>query len=217
MNHPNESLHVDTVTKRFSASKTVFRNISDQFRPGELIAFIGPNGSGKTTMLRLLSVQSFPTSGHIRYGEMDIHQQPAAYLQHLGIVHDQESLPEHLSAVETLQWVLRSRSLWDREAEARIHKLLDRLQLGEDRHQQMGTYSTGMKKKTQIAAAFVVEPRVLILDEPMRGLDTSARDVVMEMLAESKNKQRIVLIASHTLADDSELVDRVLLFPLSGE
>ncbi|NBC66883.1 MAG: ATP-binding cassette domain-containing protein [Bacteroidetes bacterium] len=207
-------IELKNISKRFKAGKTIFESVNERFDEGEFIGIVGPNGSGKTTFLRLLSVNSFPSTGTILYDGTNIHQSPRTYLQHVGLVHDQESLPLHLSAVELLEWILRSRNVWNDESPETIESLFDRLSLGEDRHEQIGTYSTGMKKKTQVAAAVVVTPRVLILDEPLRGLDTSTRTVVEQMLLEAKQNRTLILMASHTANAGAEYVDRVLKFPL---
>ena len=208
-------LTLQNITKRFKAGKTIFSGLNFRFNEGEMIGLIGPNGSGKTTFLRLISVNSFPTEGEVYYGEINVHKTPQKYLKHVGLVHDEESLPVHLSAVELLEWILRSRDLWNSESEPAINKLFDRLALGEDRYQQIGTYSTGMKKKTQIAAAFIVNPSVLIMDEPMRGLDRAARDIVYEMIIEAKKSKAVVLIASHTIDRDSAEFDTIIDFPIN--
>lgn len=207
-------IELKNISKRFKAGKTIFESVNERFDDGQFIGIVGPNGSGKTTFLRLLSVNSFPSTGTILYDGTNIHQSPRTYLQDVGLVHDQESLPLHLSAVELLEWILRSRNVWNDESPETIEALFDRLSLGEDRHEQIGTYSTGMKKKTQVAAAAVVNPRVLILDEPLRGLDTSTRTVVEQMLLEAKQNRTLILMASHTANAGADYVDRVLQFPL---
>lgn len=208
-------IKIENLTKQFSVGKVVFSGIDEQFEQGTFTGLIGPNGSGKTTFLRLLSVNSFPTAGMITYNGMDIHKNPHQYLHSVGLVHDEESLPIHLTAVEILEWILRSRDLWTQDSDQKIEAMLDRLSLNEDRYNQIGTYSTGMRKKTQIAAAMIINPEILIMDEPMRGLDSSTRDVVMEMVLDAKQKNTIVLMASHTLNRDLESIDRIIDFPLS--
>ena len=208
-------IELNNITKQFKAGKLVFSSVNETFRKGEFIGLTGPNGSGKTTFLRLLSVNSFPTSGYITYKNMNIHENPQAYLKDVGLVHDQESLPVHLSAVELLEWVLRSRNLWSELSEKEINDIFDRLSLLDDRNEQIGTYSTGMKKKTQVAAAFITRPKVLILDEPLRGLDSSTRGEVEKMLVEAKSRGALILMASHTADVNAEFVDRTLEFPLS--
>ena len=207
-------IELQNITKQFKAGKTIFQDVNEHFEKGEFIGLSGPNGSGKTTFLRLLSVNSFPTSGKVLFNGTDIHKSPQKYLQHVGLVHDQESLPVHMSAVELLEWVLRSRSDWGENSRQEIEKLFDKLSLGEDRYERIGTYSTGMKKKSQVAAAFIVNPKVLILDEPLRGLDVDTRGVVERMLREAKEGGALILMASHTADIHSDYVDRILKFPL---
>lgn len=208
-------IELNEITKQFKAGKPVFASVNETFRKGEFIGLTGPNGSGKTTFLRLLSVNSFPTSGRILYKNMNIHENPQAYLKDVGLVHDQESLPVHLSAVELLEWVLRSRNLWSESSEKDVNDMFDRLSLLDDRNEQIGTYSTGMRKKTQVAAAFIIRPKVLILDEPLRGLDSSTRGRVEKMLVEAKSGGALILMASHTADVEADFIDRILEFPLS--
>ncbi|CAN5286074.1 ABC transporter ATP-binding protein [soil metagenome] len=210
-------IELQNITKQFKAGKTIFESVNDRFKEGEFIGLSGPNGSGKTTFLRLLSVNSFPTAGTILYNGFDIHKYPQRYLQDVGLVHDQETLPVHLSAVELLEWVLRSRENWDDQSADEIKALFDKLSLGEDRYEQIGTYSTGMKKKTQVAAACVVNPKILILDEPMRGLDVDTRKVVEEILQNAKSDGTLILMASHTADIKANYVDRILHFPLNAQ
>jgi len=206
-------LILNQLTKQYKAGKPIFSDISKTFEQGRGVGLVGPNGSGKTTFLRVLSVNSFPTSGTVMYNGQDIHQSPAEYLKHVGLVHDEESLPQHLTASELLEWVMRSRKMWDQQSPEKINKLLDTLALAE-RDEPIGTYSTGMKKKTQIAAAFIVEPDVLIMDEPLRGLDQSTREIVFKMIVEAKSKKSLILMASHSMRTVNEIFDEIVEFPL---
>jgi ABC-2 type transport system ATP-binding protein len=129
----------------------------------------------------------------------------------VGLVHDEESLPKHLSARELLEWILRSRSIWNDGSEDKINQILDKLGLVE-RNEPIGTYSTGMKKKTQIAAAFIVEPKVMILDEPLRGLDASTREIVFDLLADTKQNDKLILMSSHSMDPIPIYLMRLLSF-----
>ncbi len=206
-------LKINDLSKQYKPGRPVFSDINKEFKAGNCIGLIGPNGSGKTTFLRLLSVNSFPTSGSVKYNGVDIHQSPSKYLQDVGLVHDEESLPQHLSASELLQWILRSRSLWSVDSSNQIDKMFDQLAL-EERNEPIGTYSTGMKKKTQIAAAFVIGPKILILDEPLRGLDVSTRETVFALLNNAKTKNTLILMASHSMGSYEDFFDEIMRFPL---
>lgn len=206
-------LEINDLTKQYKPGKPIFIGISKQFEAGRRIGLIGPNGSGKTTFLRILSVNSFPTSGEVLFNGLNIHQSPHQYLKNVGLVHDEESLPKHLSASELLQWILRSRSLWNDDSPHQINNILDTLSLVE-REEPIGTYSTGMKKKTQIAAAFIIKPKVLILDEPLRGLDASTRETVFDLLDDARQQNTLILMASHSMGTAPDIFDEIVEFPL---
>ena len=203
-----DALTLDAVTKRYKQGPAVIDGLSHVFAPGTATGLVGPNGSGKTTLLRLLSVVSFPTDGRVTYGNLDIHAHPHAYLKRAGIVHAEAALPEYLSAAELLAWVLRARGLWDEAAPERIAALLDDLLLDERRENLIGTYSSGMTKKAQIAAALLPEPDVLLMDEPLRSLDAATTERVTRRLRIFKERGGVLVVASHldgplrALADD---------------
>jgi ABC-2 type transport system ATP-binding protein len=201
------ALVLDSITKRYGNGPPVLDGLSRTFDPGTLSLLVGPNGAGKTTLLRLLSVLSYPTSGTVRYGDLDVHAHPYRYLDHVGLVHADAQLPEHLSAVELLEWILRSRSGWTEAASDRIAALFDRLQLDERRENLIGTYSSGMTQKTQIAAALVAEPEVLLLDEPLRSLDTATADATVALLQEFVEAGGLAVVASHSTDALTALAD----------
>lgn len=206
-------LKLKNLTKQYKPGRPIFSDISREFSKSNIVGLIGPNGSGKTTFLRILSVNSFPTCGEVLFDGLNIHESPHKYLQHVGLVHDEESLPNHLSARELLEWVMRSRSIWIESGAEKINQILDKLALVE-RDEPIGTYSTGMKKKTQIAAALIVEPELMILDEPLRGLDASTREIVFDLLAEASQKDKLVLMSSHSMGSDPDFFDEIIEFPL---
>lgn len=209
-----ENLRVDQVSKQYRAGKVIFRDVSLEFRPGEAVLLTGPNGSGKTTFLKLLSVNTFPTSGSVLYGDLDIHKYPHRYLKHVGLVHDEETLPQYMSAVELLEWILRSRGFREEGPGRAAGDILDHLELDEARYDEIGTYSTGMRKKVQIAAAFIIAPPVLILDEPLRGLDQTATEKALELFRQALDREAILLMASHVREEGDSLFKRQMKFPL---
>jgi ABC-type multidrug transport system ATPase subunit len=206
---------LNNVSKQYKAGKVIINPISREFSNGKAIALVGPNGSGKTTFLRMLSVNTYPTTGTVLFKNTDIHKNPVSYLSHTGLVHDDDALPQYMSAAELLEWILRSRKKWDnQQSPVQISEMLDTLSLFEEREERIGTYSTGMRKKTQVAAAMITGPDVLILDEPLRGLDAEARKTVWKLLNQAKSDGVLIFMASHTGEEGAELFDEVLTFPL---
>jgi len=206
-----DSLTLENLTKRYGDGPPVVDGLAQSLAPGTLTLLVGPNGAGKTTLLRLLSVQAYPTSGTVRYGTLNVHDAPYEYLQAVGLVHAGPHLPEHLTAVELLEWILRSRGQWtDDESPARIADLLDRLQLDERRSNLIGTYSSGMVQKAQVAAAFVAEPEVVLMDEPLRSLDTATTEATVDLLRGFIDDGGLAVIASHLTEALRPLADDVL-------
>jgi ABC-type multidrug transport system ATPase subunit len=211
--HPARRLEVHAVGKRYGRREYVLRGLSKAFEPGTATALLGPNGSGKTTLLRLLTCLSFPTEGRVTYGDLDIHRRPYRYLGEVGILHDGAALPEHLSAEEVLAFVLRART--GGADDARVAAVLDAVLLDERRQEPVGTYSTGMRQKTQLAAALVARPPVLLLDEPFSGLDDDTTSAALGLLRQFTASGGLLLFSSHqeatvdALADDRLEMSRV--------
>lgn len=199
------ALRVTAVTKKYLFGPFVLRDLSHTFQPGTATGLVGPNGSGKSTLLRILAALSVPTSGSVAYGDIGVHDRPHAYLAHVGVVHDQPDLPGYLSAVETLEWIARERGTWSAEAPGRHAALFDAVQLDERREQLTGTYSAGMTRKAQLAAAFCGAPSVLLLDEPFRALDTAATEAALDLLAAFRDGGGLVVLSSHR----ADLLDRL--------
>lgn len=198
-------LVVEGVTKRYLFGPIVLRDLSHAFAPGTATALVGPNGSGKSTLLRVLSALSAPTTGTVRYAEGDVHDRPHAFLSSVGVVHDRPDLPGYLTGVETLEWIARERGTWDADAPARHAALFDAVRLDERRDALTRTYSAGMTRKTQVAAALCGAPAVLLLDEPFRALDTEATEAVADLLAAFRDGGGLVILSSHR----ADLLDRL--------
>jgi ABC-type multidrug transport system ATPase subunit len=211
MPDPAPSLVLDGLTKRYGSAALVLDGFSARLEPSTATGLVGPNGSGKTTLMRLLTAASYPTSGTVRYGGIDVHEAPRAYLQHVGLVQAEGALPAYLNAEEVLETVLRTRGQWSDEASPeRIARLLDAVRLDERRAALTRTYSSGMLKKTQIAAALVHDPAIVLLDEPFRGLDEPSTEAAVRLLEAAKERGAILLVASHRRDVIAPLCERFL-------
>jgi len=207
-------LKLTNVSKRYGTGRNVLSGLSYEFEPTTATGIVGPNGSGKTTLLRLLSVNAYPTSGTVMYGSLNIHEKPYEYLKHVGIVNDAIELPQYLTAVELLEWILRAKNLWNEQSQTNIANLLDRLYLDESRDNLIGTYSSGMVRKVQIAVSLISNPSVLLMDEPLKSLDDASRQSTLTLLHEFRDGGGMVVLSSHLKSSLSTLCGDYLHFPI---
>ena len=204
------ALVVDALSKRYVSGPYVLHGLSHRFEPGTATGLVGPNGSGKSTLLRVLSALSAPSSGAVRYGDLNVHAHPHRALADVGVVHDQPDLPPYLTAVETCEWVARERGTWDAAAPARHAALFDAVRLDERRDQLVRTYSAGMTRKAQLAAALCGAPAALFLDEPFRALDTEATEAALDLMTAFRDGGGLVVLSSHRADLLERLCDGVL-------
>lgn len=173
--------------------------------PGEILGLLGPNGAGKSTTVKILTGLLRPTAGRALIAGFDIVAEPLEAKARLGYVPEQPVVYDSLTAAEFLDVVAALHRLDPRPAADRGAELLDLLGLAAARQQRLGTFSKGMKQKVVIAAALLHRPEVLILDEPLDGLDANTARVVKELLRSLAAQGRTVLLCSHIL----EVVERV--------
>jgi ABC-2 type transport system ATP-binding protein len=172
---------------------------------GEVLGLLGPNGAGKSTTVKILTGLIRPTSGRALVAGFDIVAQPLDAKQRLGYVPEQPVLYETLTASEFLEVIAALHHLDPPVGRQRRDELLELLGLGEARHQRLNAFSKGMKQKVVLAAALIHRPQVLILDEPLDGLDANSARVVKELLRSLAAQGRTILFCSHIL----EVVERV--------
>ena len=197
-------LEAKGLTKRYSNIVAV-NDVSFRIAPGDVYGYLGPNGSGKTTTVRMLTGLLEPTAGGIFFNGRDIRRDLISYRKLLGFVPEEPHLYPYLSGKEYLELVGRLRSLPERLIATKAENLLVLFRLGPHRYAPISSYSKGMKQKVLICAALLHDPEVLIFDEPLSGLDVTSvlvfRDVVKSLAAEGK----IILYTSHIL----EVIEKV--------
>ncbi len=163
-------LELRHVSKNFSGIPAV-DDVSFCARPGEVTGYLGPNGSGKTTTLKMVTGLIEMTFGHILFEGKAIQDDLIAYKRRMGYVPEEPYLYTHLSGTEYLTMVSQLRNLPQRESSEQIDGLLRLLSLHDNRHASISGYSKGMRQKVLIAAALLHNPDLVLLDEPFSGLD----------------------------------------------
>ncbi len=202
---PEFIIDVEGVTKRFG-DRTVVNQISMQVRRGEIYGFLGPNGSGKTTFIRMLCGLLTPDAGQGRVLNYNILTESAEIKKHVGYMTQRFSYYEDLSIAENLDFVARMYGVPNRR-EA-VDKSLERLGLTERRRQLAGQLSGGWKQRLALAACLIHEPKLLLLDEPTAGVDPKARRDFWEEIHSLAARGLTVLITTHYM-DEAERCHRL--------
>lgn len=176
---------------------------------GELFAFLGPNGAGKTTTIKMLCGLLFPTRGVIRIGGYDVQKQGDLARQIISYVPDQPFLYEKLSGREFLEFIREMYGMDPVLGRKRIEDLIDIFELGSFVDELTESYSHGMKQRTVFAAALLHQPEVLIVDEPMVGLDPKSQRLVKDLMRQEVARGGTVFMSTHLLGDVEELATRI--------
>jgi ABC-2 type transport system ATP-binding protein len=176
---------------------------------GAVFGFLGPNGAGKTTTIKMLTGLLRPSAGSIRLAGVDLGEDPRGAKALTGYVPDRPELFPELSARETLRLAAGLHSLEPADAARRGDGLLEAFALDAFADESVGEYSHGMKQKLAIACALLANPRVLILDEPMVGLDPQGSRQVKDLLRRLADRGMTVFLSIHTLEIAEQLCDRM--------
>lgn len=203
-------IEIDQLVKRYG-DFTAVDGISLTARPGEIYGFLGPNGAGKTTTIRILAGLSIPTSGSVRLAGIDVVSRPTEAKSITGYVPDRPFLYEKLTAMELLRFVADLyRRPW-KECHARAKPLLELLGLGPWVDSRIENYSHGMKQKLVLVASLLHDPAILVIDEPMVGLDALAQKQVRVLLREEADRGKTVFLTTHTLSVAEAICDRIAI------
>ena len=202
-----DALRVRGLSKSFG--KPAVRRIDLTIRPGEFYGLLGPNGAGKTTTLKMIVGLLAPDAGTIEVYGVDARANPLAAKQLIAWVPDEPMLYDKLTPLEYLEFVAGLWRLDARIAEHRAQELLERLELWKHRDERCEGFSRGMKQKAALAAALIHDPRLLILDEPLTGLDAAIARQVKDLLIERARTGRTIILTTHILEVAERLVDRI--------
>ena len=200
---------VDRVSKYYGKNAAV-RDLDFRIAEGECVGFLGLNGAGKSTTLRLLSCLSLPTSGRLTIGGFDAEEQPHEIRKLIGYLPDSPPLYDEMRVEELLRFAGRLRRMSATELKTRLPEVIEQTGLGEVHDQNVGTLSHGYRQRVGIAQAIVHRPALLILDEPIQGLDP-VQIVEMRELIRSLRGAHTILLSSHILHEIERTCDRLLM------
>ena len=179
---------------------------------GELFGLLGPNGAGKSTLTKMISGLINPTSGTIKVGGYNIRDDPMKAKELLGVVPQDIVLYDYMNARENLAFFGRLYGLSGRKLKNRIDDLLGFTQLDEKAVKRLvSTYSGGMKRRVNIAAALLHEPQVMLLDEPTAGLDPQNKHALWEIIQTLQKKGKTIVLTTHMMDEAEELCSRVAI------
>jgi len=203
------------LTKQFDRQLAV-SDVELAIRPGEVYGLIGPNGAGKTTLIRMLATVEPPSAGEIYIAGDRLRPdgRNRRIKQRLGYLPDDYPLYDDLTVWDYLDYFARLYDLRSPQRQRRLYELLDLVQLSSKRHSNIATLSRGMKQRLGLARAIVHEPTVLLLDEPVSGLDPLARQQFREIVKVLQEAGMTVLISSHVLSDLAELCTTIGIMEL---
>jgi len=204
------AIEVAQLTRDFKGFVAV-DHISFQVKEGEIFGFLGPNGAGKTTTVKMLCTLLRPSSGSGTVAGFDIVRQPNEVRKSMGIIFQDPSLDDRLTARENLRFHGMIYKIPRRELPDRIQQSLEWMELVERGNDLVRNFSGGMKRRLEIARGLLHSPRVLFLDEPTLGLDPQTRNRIWEYLLKLRQEHKITLFMTTHYMDEAEYCDRIAI------
>ncbi|KML01115.1 ABC transporter ATP-binding protein [Rossellomorea marisflavi] len=205
------SIQIDSVQKTFG-KVTAVDHLDLAIKDGEFFTFLGPSGCGKTTTLRMIAGFYYPTKGVVRFGDKDMTRVPPEK-RNTGMVFQNYALFPHMTVFENVAFGLRVRKLNIKEVKARVKNVLEKVRLDQYAERQVSQLSGGQQQRVALARALVIEPEILLLDEPLSNLDAKLRDEMRsEILRLQKEYNITTIYVTHDQAEALSMSDRIAVF-----
>jgi ABC-2 type transport system ATP-binding protein len=201
---------VDDIVHRYG-ERTALNGVSFDVQPAELFGLLGPNGSGKTSLFRILSTLMIPSAGRAVIMGHDAAKDAAALRRSIGVVFQAQSVDPKLTAYENLWHQGHLYGLRGGALKARIREILERVALADRADDAVETFSGGMQRRIELAKGLLHHPSVLLLDEPTTGLDPGARRDLWQYLAILRDQERVSVIVTTHLMEEAERCDRLAI------
>ena len=206
-------IRTDGLTKIYNNTIVAVSKLNLEVRTGEIFGLLGPNGAGKTTTIRMLLGMTEPTAGKAFIGGFDCTRDPIDVKRMTGYLPDNVGFYGDMTGKENLRFTARLNNIPEKELDAKIDALLERVGIPDDGDKKVRTYSLGMKQRLGIADVLIKDPQIIILDEPTVGIDPEGvRQLIEIILKLSHEDGRTLLISSHQLYQMQQICDRVGIF-----
>lgn len=203
-------LELKRITKKFIVIPAV-NKVSFTVKPTEILGYLGPNGAGKTTTLNMLAGLLEPTDGEIFFQSKNINDNIYDYKKRIGYVPEQSEIYPHLSAYDYLLMVGRLRHIPEKIIKEKIEQFMKLFNLSVEMHSSIASYSKGMIQKVLISAALLHNPDILLLDEPLSGLDVMTGLVIKDLVQRLAKEGKIIIYSSHILEVVEKICSRVII------
>lgn len=189
----------------------VLHEISFELHPGEIVGLLGPNGAGKSTTIKIICGILAASGGGVSVCGLPMPERAVDVKQRIGYVPEAAELFDTLTGQEFLELSGRLHEVEEETLQHRIRDVLETFDLSSDRHSRLDTYSKGMRQKILIAAALLHNPELILLDEPLSGLDVNAAILIKDLIAALAAQGKTILYSSHVLDVVEKICDRVLI------
>ena len=203
-------IQVNGLTKYYG-SRPAAKDITFEVGKGEVFGLLGTNGAGKSTTIKMLCGLLKPTRGSIKIGGIDIQKMPLKAKSMMGYLPENPLIYDRLTGAETLELIGKLRKLSDEMIQQRITYYASSLGLGEQIHNEVGTYSKGMRQKLAIAMTLIHDPEMVLLDEPASGLDPRYTKLLKDWILNLANNGRTVLLSTHIIEMAESLCTKIAI------
>ena len=203
-------LELRKITKKYHVFPAV-DGVSFTVKPSEILGYLGPNGAGKTTTIKILAGLLEQTEGQIFYKDENVNNDMYSFKKRIGYVPEQSEIYPHLSAYDYLLLVGRLRRLPEELLHEKIGRFLELFSLSSDKHSAISSYSKGMVQKVLIASALLHNPDILLLDEPLSGLDVTTGLIIKDLVQELSKEGKIIIYSSHILEIVEKICSRIII------
>jgi ABC-2 type transport system ATP-binding protein len=200
---------VDEVTKQFRGGTRALDGLTLAIPAGTVYGLLGPNGAGKTTLIRILATLLRPDGGTALVAGHDVVRHPARVRERIGLAGQFAAVDDHLTGRENIAMIGRLYGLSRREAIRRAAEIVDRIHLADAADRQVRTYSSGMRRRIDLAASLIGRPAVLFLDEPTTGVDPASRQDLWHLVRDLAAEGTTVLLTTQYLDEADQLADRI--------